>query len=1251
MRTLKKYDPLKYFLVVLVACSCGFCPLYGQLITQAQVVTVSPGQNAVDVGPATSITVTFDDGMDPTTINDTTFFALGSQSGLHLGTISYNSITNTATLDPAQDFIYGEVVAAHLTRAIQDTSGASFTGFVWNFTIAAISGTGGLKAPRQYATHTDPRGISTADLNEDGILDLIVANQGTNDFSLLVGDGNGGFNDPVHTFSGSEPVGVVCGDLDNDGYTDWIIVTRGDGAVFPYLNNGTGVGTGTGQFTVGTSPLLAVLADLDGDGSLDCATVNNGSNDMGVLIGNGDGTFQSVTNYAVGPNPQGIHCGDFDEDGCIDLVVTRTGNARIILFRNNGDGTFTNTGSIITGNSPYAVMLASLNLVDNNLDLISANSGSNDISIALGNGTGGFGAGNQYSTPAMPRFGTVCDMDADGVLDIIMSTVGNDSLAVMVNNGAAQFNTYRSFYGGDSILSVGAGDFNLDGAMDIAVVCYNEDSVSVMLNTLDTIPPYVVSTIPDSGETNVGVNSDISIVFNEAIDTMTIDTTKFYISGSVMPSYSYSVTYDTLSYTAVLDPDSLFAISETVTVDVSSTIADTSGNQMDSPYSFYFVTAATSDTMGPLVTAIDVVPDTSQGAHFATVSGTVSDSTTGMSVIQGAEFFFDSIGQNGTGITLNPIDGSWDEIIEDVSVSTDISTLLLGDHWIYMHGFDGSMWGFYDSVLLVITPDDDTIGPSFSGFSPDSTPDTSAFHITCVITDPSGVYDDSTGSSGQGVHLLWDNDGEIIVTSQEVQMSQVAGDTFRTDVQIPQQVKDADVVYEVYAYDDDFDFNEPEDRTQAQSGLQSIVVYDGRGPVTTQVLVSPPNPPPGITEVVVYADVSDSTTGESIIAGAEIFLDSIGVNGTGYAMEATDGAFDEVFEAVFDTVPVSGWVANDTHTFYVHGQDSYGSWGFFDSASVVVTGSSDTIPPDIAVTIPDSGEHNVPVNSWIYVTFTEKVDPLTVTDDKVLIEGDINGVYTFWMSYDELDSTLSINPTGNFVQDESIDVYIAAGIQDLVGNIMPTGYWWWFRVGGGDTLGPEFTVSTLPAPAYIGDTVSVSVIPSEQLHAESTLVCSVTTMDTNFVMTLAQDSVGFSGTFSTVGYRPGDCFLTIYGYDLSSNFGIAYDTCNINRAGDFLPEEQVYAWPNPARDNIVNFHYYVNANADVTVDIYSIEGKKVETLSGRGQGGRPAHQTNSNVIQWDITNIASDLYVFKLTAISDVDGETRSVLNKFAIVH
>ena len=476
-------------------------------------------------------------------------------------------------------------------------------------------------------------------------------------------------------------------------------------------------------------------------------------------------------------------------------------------------------------------------------------------------------------------------------------------------------------------------------------------------------------------------------------------------------------------------------------------------------------------------------------------------------------------------------------------------------------------------------------------------------------------------------------------------------------------------------------------------------------------------------------------------------------------MDAVDGGFDEIHENVFDTIPVSGWQVGQTHTFYVHGRDQRGNWGPYDSASVIVIEYIDTIPPTVGLTSPDSGEVDIPLNTWIYVTFTEPVDPTTVTSDKVLIDGHINGNYSFWMSYNTADSTLSINPYNDFAPFESVDVYIASGIQDLAGNPMMSSYWWWFRTGaapdtsspvvtavdvapdtvqpteyvvltgtitdnqevanaeyfidsigangsgyvafpidsfgaplvdvfdtiqtdtmsfgrhmvylhgvdaagnwggvdsvffvisGADTTGPIFDIVVDPSPAYIGDSVYINGLPNEILTGDSAVICSVWTADNAVhVIDLLPDTVGYGNRLGTVGFASGVCQVKVSGYDVWLNNGFSETNFSITPQGEFLPEDMVYAWPNPARGNIINFHYYVNANADITLDIFNLEGKRITSIDGRGQGGRPPHQESSNAIVWNMSGIASDIYLFRIHATSDATGETRSVIKKFAIV-
>jgi hypothetical protein len=116
------------------------------------------------------------------------------------------------------------------------------------------------------------------DVNGDGTLDIITANQGSNNVSVLLGTGDGTF------------------------------ATQG---IFGAQNAG-------GAYSV-------TLGDVNGDGKLDIATANRSANGVSVLLGNGDGTFQASQSFSAGGNQFAVALGDLNGDGTIDTSVTWSG--------------------------------------------------------------------------------------------------------------------------------------------------------------------------------------------------------------------------------------------------------------------------------------------------------------------------------------------------------------------------------------------------------------------------------------------------------------------------------------------------------------------------------------------------------------------------------------------------------------------------------------------------------------------------------------------------------------------------------------------------------------------------------------------------------------------------------------------------------------------------------------------------------------------------------------------------------------
>ncbi len=147
-----------------------------------------------------------------------------------------------------------------------------------------------------------PGAVKLADLNNDGILDLIVANSGSNNVLVYPGLGNGAFgqalNDGRGFFTGTDPVGITVADITGDGRPDLIIANEGSNDVSILINVKVG-----NSFTfepgprlqAGVGPVSTVVADVLGNGVPDLVVANSGSNNVWLLPGLGNGFFDDQT--------------------------------------------------------------------------------------------------------------------------------------------------------------------------------------------------------------------------------------------------------------------------------------------------------------------------------------------------------------------------------------------------------------------------------------------------------------------------------------------------------------------------------------------------------------------------------------------------------------------------------------------------------------------------------------------------------------------------------------------------------------------------------------------------------------------------------------------------------------------------------------------------------------------------------------------------------------------------------------------
>ncbi len=368
-------------------------------------------------------------------------------------------------------------------------------------------------------------GLAFADLNGDGYLDVVSANQNTDSASVFLNDGNGGFGAPNGYAVGynfgvvNSPVtGLISTDLDGDGKKDLALLELPASSPGNYQLTAL-LGQGNGRFgplarynTYSTdfyTPGDFVLADFRNTGHPDFLSIGAGpafsfsTSYISFAPNNGDGTFGPAVNTNPPTADQILAVGDFNQDGKLDFVAIGNGNSSNVValnvFLGNGDGTFNPSPSVYFGGGtprfPVSVYAGDFNH-DGKLDILTwlyynvVPFSANDVYEFLGNGDGTFQTAVKIFSNSDPI--TMADVNRDGMPDLVTckdpeanypsndqppvisvhlgQPDGTFSLAHTYQPYASSF-VYPSYRGtangGGGMCTVA--DFNGDGNPDVAV--------------------------------------------------------------------------------------------------------------------------------------------------------------------------------------------------------------------------------------------------------------------------------------------------------------------------------------------------------------------------------------------------------------------------------------------------------------------------------------------------------------------------------------------------------------------------------------------------------------------------------------------------------------------------------------------------------------------------------------------------------------------------------------------------------------
>jgi len=172
--------------------------------------------------------------------------------------------------------------------------------------------------------------LAAGDFNRDGKLDLAVANRGTpqNNYadgsvSVLLGNGDGTFQTSIKYNTGVGSSCVAVADINADGIPDLVVASSAFLTAHPAKNIAVLLGKGDGTFQTavkyGGGGYSIAVGDFNDDGQLDLAVANYSS--LSLLLGNGNGTFEAPVEFGAGAGLSALVAVDFNHDGKLDLVV------------------------------------------------------------------------------------------------------------------------------------------------------------------------------------------------------------------------------------------------------------------------------------------------------------------------------------------------------------------------------------------------------------------------------------------------------------------------------------------------------------------------------------------------------------------------------------------------------------------------------------------------------------------------------------------------------------------------------------------------------------------------------------------------------------------------------------------------------------------------------------------------------------------------------------------------------------------
>ncbi len=426
------------------------------------------------------------------------------------------------------------------------------------------------------------------------------------------------------------------------------------------------------------------------------------------------------------------------------------------------------------------------------------------------------------------------------------------------------------------------------------------------------------------------------------------------------------------------------------------------------------------DTTGPATSGMALSPNPTNGSVSVALSASVSDVATGGSNVTAAEYFIDAVGANTTGTAMSGTFGSPTAAVSATLTTAQLALLASGSHTIYVHGQDSAgNWGSTNFAVLTL----DKAGPASTGLTLNPNPTNGSVDVALHATG-----NDSASGGAAVASASYTIDGG---SPQSMTVTPAGAPVASLDATIPAAtvnglLEGAHVI--AVTSTDAFGNN--------GAAATIDLVVDKTGPATSGVSAAP-NPNngalplnPDLLVVRLSATVADSA---SNIGAAEGFIDTVGANGSGFVMVATDGAFNSLSEAVYGDIPLTTIVqlSAGAHTLYAHGKDAAGNWGAISSTVLTI---DKTAPLILSINRVDPSPISAASVNFL-VSFSEAVTGVTSANFTPIMGGGLSGAAVTSVTGSGATRTVTVS-TGTGGGTLGLNLTSRTGITDVAGNAL-----------------------------------------------------------------------------------------------------------------------------------------------------------------------------------------------------------------------